>query len=383
MRYFSEFELVILLGLNVYKVEDFCMGFYFSPTNGWGENVEIYIEYQKTQNGFDKYFFNTLKTKQPELSSLIDDFWEQAKKEKNIIHLFTNIFKDKILIENFKDIIFNNRTGSIIKDYRINFLNKLIQEDSTLFDNLHRHLLRYQDQELLKFYLQLLPKLHQEIQSQDKEKEIWSFLERKKNLTENQSLKLLNIMFKVLNLSEENHQHIFSFFEQYLEKYHDLRKKLKQYENKFFKNFKKEEEKHSLVKTSKMYTFNFHLKANILIDEYNLDKKTAEIFNDEFDCWLLPHLLDKYKNKVHNITYENGITIECQDYNLFLKIEKELEVFKNNLPNIIQYLKEEIQEKKGEIDFSKIAKMSQNMELEKTLNKELNEKNQENNRLKI
>lgn len=383
MKYFSKYQLLTLVCLNTSNVEDYFNGFSFSKINGWGDNVNKYIDFQKKDNGFDKYFFNKIREKQPELFNLIDVFWEKAKKEKRIEYIFADIFADKINIEYFHDLIFNHiGNRKIYTEDRVNLIRNTIEENPSLFEKLHQKLLGVEDDLLIKIYINLLLKFHQNIQSENKDKEILLILSRKKNkFTENQSIKILNIMVKIFNNNQKNYDEIVLFFKENIKKYHDLRNKIQEYEKKIWEKFLIEEKKENVVELSKIYSINFNIKIDIFIDDYQINKDQAIIFINNFYQALSDYLISKYPKIIKNYITNSGMVISTNHYDSFLTIEKEIENMSIQLPNIFLNFKKEINKNNLSFDFFK--KVMDSLKIKNELDEKLDSISMKKNMVKI
>jgi hypothetical protein len=361
----TRFELTTLINLNY---QQHYIGFYWSDFEKKWDKPDDYIRSIKLT--LNRFLFNDLLTKQPELKNDVDTFWEEAKKEKYLTSVFWKVFDNKIFLKNVYPLIFSYNTNYCNKQERKDFIKKMIGYDPSIMNALHEKIKtnNYIDHAHLAAYVDLLPKYLKEIK--DSKEQVLENLKKTNEFTESNFVQVLNSAIKSFSHDKELYDFLKTHCSQKFETYHNLRDKFNKAEDKYFPQFK-QAKKIDIFSNIQEYKYIFCIKDSILIDYFGVDKSAAA-----FVQRLLHESIEKYLNTnvgpdLYYSYSGKGYEINTQNFDNQSKIEFYMEKLKPCITDILSSLNENT--KKG-IDKEYIPKLFNSVTLKFDLEKSLEEK---------
>lgn len=217
-------------------------------------------------------FFQPLLDKNPNLLPLVEKFTQECKKHEYPVYVLTDIFQNKIYLEDVSSMVFNNNYTKLISDKeRKKFIKDMIGYQPSLMNDLHNHLKNNlnKDAVLLYSYAESLPKYMKEIN--DSTESIWENLKKITLYSDSASILLLSPIVKSFKHDESFYKLLKDIFSPKLAEYHGLREKFQKFEKKYFSQFSSEE-KIDLFTNHQEYVFTFSMKDMVLVDKFGINK---------------------------------------------------------------------------------------------------------------
>ena len=291
---------------------------------------ENYITQQKSD--WDRVFFNPLLKDNPSLQPLVDEFWDQARKNKYIESVAGTLFKDKINIEPLIPLVFNSSVSSLSNTERKDFIKRIVNLQPNIMNDLHSKLNNRKDFVLLSAYIDLLPKNIKQIK--DTQESILNHLKDSVVLSESNIVKVLTVIMKSFEPSQEIYNFIKTTFAKKFETMHTLRDKFNQLEKKHFSQFK-DEKKVNLFDNFGEYNHVIKISEPTLIDHFGVHKTNVTLVRNQIHNAMQTIAQDKIGKHLTFYTNTRGLHICSKNFEDKDKIEDLLGKIKEVLPNVI------------------------------------------------
>jgi len=291
---------------------------------------DSYVQHQKPT--WDKLFSLLLKENK-DYQPIIDNFWMQAKTEKYIESLAGKTFSDKIEINTIYPLIFNVCSSYSGNNERKDFVKLMINHEPWLMNELHKLLKIKSDNVLLASYVDLLPKYISEIK--DNQKEIFNVLNKTKEFTESNAIKVLNSIIKSFPKDEQTYIFLKEHFNDSFEQFHNLREKFQKNESKYFLNLKKDNI-NNLFEFEQEYVYIINIKDSILIDTFKVDKNNVRDFKNQLNECFKDIIASNIGEHIYYNSSDKGFEIHSNKINDQILIEPLMTKIKDYLPQILQ-----------------------------------------------
>lgn len=250
----------------------------------WDNYNEVRKFFEPTLN---KLFFDPVIKNHPDLSHLVDEFWNEFKTEKYIESVLSRIFSDKLTVNDIKDLLFID-TIKYSDTNRKDFLTRFISKEPTLINDLQAELIsksikihgengaiRKGD---LMAYFELLPKYHKEITDKTMVKPCIDLIKGSK-LSPTNNIKALTTLFKILPKNSETIEYIEEIFSKYLKEQHNLRAKFNTYKEKIVGL---NNTSNISINADEVFTCKVSLPEHILIDNFKIPANNISYIVDSF-----------------------------------------------------------------------------------------------------